>query len=631
MTTTAVSMHIIEQRFLRGPNLYGHVPCLMTVLDPGALADTPVQLLRERQARLAGLLPELEAHAADALAGAASRCVRDGDPAGWVYMLAMVQRELQRLAGGAHQFDVVHVLPGSPVRYRLVSGYTAEALAADALAAAIALMTAIAEEAAFDVADTLAALRTSAARQEVSPATAKVLSAAQERGVPVLTLGETPAQFQLGWGSLQTRIVDDATALQADSAGSVFPQGDGRIPVIAVTGTNGKTTTVLMLAHTVQLAGMRCGLTTTEGVYIGGERVFKGDCSGYWSARRVLTSPEVDFAVLETARGGILKRGLAFDRCDVGVVLNVSADHLGLDGIDTVRDLAVVKGLVAQVASRAVVLNAEDMHCTAMAGRLDPAVEVLYFSLDPDHPVLLRHLEQGGRAAYLQDGTVVLADGSRRHALLNVNAMPSSLGGHARYNIANGMAAAAALLASGFNEVQIAAGLSSFVSDHQNNPLRSNVFHLRESGVTLIVDYAHNAAAYTAVGQAARSMAQRRVIGVVTAPGDRRDVDLHEIGRACGSNFDQLLVYESSRRGRAPGATGELIVRGIAQSGGVCKAWRQIDDVREALAYALVSCQAGDVLVYSCPGTLEYLHQALLAHDTEAAAMVADLEELPCR
>jgi cyanophycin synthetase len=126
-------------------------------------------------------------------------------------------------------------------------------------------------------------------------------------------------------------------------------------------------------------------------------------------------------------------------------------------------------------------------------------------------------------------------------------------------------------------------------------------------------------------------MAQRRVIGVVTAPGDRRDVDLHKIGRACGSNFDQLLVYESSRRGRAPGATGELIVRGIAQSGGVCKAWRQIDDVREALAYALVSCQAGDVLVYSCPGTLEYLHQALLAHDTEAAAMVADLEELPCR
>jgi cyanophycin synthetase len=630
MVTTAASMHIIEQRFLRGPNLYGHVPCLMTVLGPGALLDMPVALWRARQARLAELLPELEAHAADTLSGAASRCFSDGDPAGWVYVLVMVQRELQRLAGGARQFDVVHLLPGSPVHYRLVSGYTSEALAAEALAAAIALMTALAEDAAFDVAVPLAALRVTAARQAVSPAIAKVLGAAQQRGVPVLALGENPAQFQLGWGSLQTRIVDDATALPAGSADGVLPAGDGRIPIIAVTGTNGKTTTALMLAHAVQLAGLRCGLTTTEGVYIDGERVVKGDCSGYWSARRVLTSPEVDFAVLETARGGILKRGLAFDRCDVTVVLNVSADHLGLDGIDTVRDLAVVKGLVAQVASRAVVLNAEDLHCTAMTRRLDPGVEVLYFSLDPDHPVLLRHLEQDGRAAYLQDGTVVLADGSRRHALLNVNAMPSSLGGHARYNIANGMAAAAALLASGFSDVQIAAGLSSFVSDHQSNPLRSNIFHLRESGITLIVDYAHNAAAYTALGQAARSMAQRRVLGVITAPGDRRDVDLHDIGRVCGSNFDQLTVYESARRGRGAGETGALIVRGIEQSGGLCKAWRQIDDVRAALAYALALAQPGDVLVYSCPGTLEHLYQALLAHDTEAAATVAGLEGLPC-
>jgi cyanophycin synthetase len=443
--------------------------------------------------------------------------------------------------------------------------------------------------------------------------------------MPVLAVGENPAQFQLGWGSLQTRVVDDDTAVQAGSADAVFPRGEGRIPIIAVTGTNGKTTTALMLAHAVQLAGLRCGLTTTEGVYIDGARIVKGDCSGYWSARRVLTSPDVDFAVLETARGGILKRGLAFDRCDVSVVLNVSADHLGLDGIDTVRDLAVVKGLVARVASRAAVLNAEDMHCTAMARQLEQGVEVLYFSLDPDHPVLLRHLEQGGRAAYLQDGMLVLADGSRRQALLNVNAMPSSLGGHARYNVANGLAAAAALLASGFNDVQIAAGLSSFVSDHQSNPLRSNIFHLRESGITLIVDYAHNAAAYAALGQAARSMAQRRVIGVITAPGDRRDVDLHDIGGACGSHFDQLTVYESARRGREPGETGALIVRGIEQSGGVCRAWRQIDDVREALAYALGLCEAGDVLVYSCPATLEHLYQALLARDAEAAAMVAGL------
>ena len=231
----------------------------------------------------------------------------------------------------------------------------------------------------------------------------------------------------------------------------------------------------------------RTGVTTTEGVYIDGQRIMEGDCTGYRSARAVLTSPEVDFAVLETARGGILKRGLAYDKCDVSVVLNISSDHLGLDGVDTVEELAKVKAVVAQRASRAVVLNAEDDYCVAMAAQLRDGVDIIYFSLDPENTVLLRHLENGGRAVYLQDMTLVLANGARHEALVDARQMPVSLGGAARYNIANALAAAAALAAHGFGNLEIADGLRSFVSDAKHNPMRSNLFDV--DGVKVIVDY----------------------------------------------------------------------------------------------------------------------------------------------
>ncbi|MGV7207416.1 cyanophycin synthetase [Oxalobacteraceae bacterium A2-2] len=406
-------------------------------------------------------------------------------------------------------------------------------------------------------------------------------------------------------------------------ADAMFGGDQGRIPVIAVTGTNGKTTTSLLLGHTARLAGRRTGVTTTEGIYIDGQRITRGDCSGYWSARTVLGAPEVDFAVLETARGGILKRGLAFDRCDVSVVLNVSADHLGLDGIDTVRALSRVKAVVAKAASRAVVLNAEDSHCVAMAAQLDPGVEVLYFALSHDHPVLARHMEQGGRGAFLQDGMLVLCNGARRQELLDAAAMPMSLGGHARFNIANALAAAAALSASGFDPAQIAAGLATFVSDNKTNPLRANVFKL--GGATLIVDYAHNPAAYKALGQAARGMARGRLIGVITAPGDRRDADLREVGQVCAAHFDDLTVYESSLRGRAPGEPGRLIMAGAQAAGTACRL-QQIDDVRTALRLAISACAPGDVLVFSCASALADVVEAVRSELPPAAAeMAADL------
>lgn len=403
---------------------------------------------------------------------------------------------------------------------------------------------------------------------------------------------------------------------------AMYGNDNGRIPVIAITGTNGKTTTTLMTAHCAKLAGFTTGVTTTEGVYIEGRRIVQGDCSGYWSARTVLTDPTVDFAVLETARGGILKRGLAFDRCDVAVVLNISADHLGMDGVNTVEELARVKGVVASVASRCVVLNAEDRHCVRLATRLRDSVEILYFSLDAEHPVLLKHVESGGRAAYLQDGELVLADGTRHHALLRAADMPSTLDGHARYNIANGLAAAAALMASGFTNEQIAAGLAGFVSDGRNNPLRSNVFDVR--GVKVVVDYAHNPAAYAALAEMARGIGRGRTVAVITTPGDRRDQDMQAVGATCALGFDQVVVYESQNRGRAAGDSAQLMVAGALASGVLPASIHSRLNGREALRHGLSLCEPGDVLVFACGSSLNEVVEALRESDPESAMRIAE-------
>ncbi|MCC2955506.1 cyanophycin synthetase [Massilia sp. IC2-477] len=409
----------------------------------------------------------------------------------------------------------------------------------------------------------------------------------------------------------------DAGAAIVDA---LFGDCNGRIPTVAITGTNGKTTTSLLIAHATRMAGLRTGVTTTEGVYVDGVPTVKGDCTGYHSARSILSSPEVDFAVLETARGGILKRGLAYDHVDVSVVLNVSSDHLGLDGVETLDDLAKVKAVVAGRASRAVVLNAEDDYCVAMAESLRDGVEIIYFSLDADNPVLLRHLENGGRAVYLQDHTLVLANGARHEALLDARDMPVSLGGAARFNIANALAAAGALTAHGFGNEEIADGLRSFVSDAKHNPIRSNLFDV--DGVAVIVDYAHNCAAYAALAESARAMSAGRLVGVVAAPGDRRDADLIDIGRTCAAGFDDLVVFETENRGRASGETASLLVRGARLGRLADDSLSVVLDSREAIRHGLSLCKPGDVLVFGCGSTLSELTDAIRPDKPELARRI---------
>ena len=388
--------------------------------------------------------------------------------------------------------------------------------------------------------------------------------------------------------------------------GLFAPSDDGRIPLIAVTGTNGKTTTALAIAHALQSFGLRTGYTTTEGVYVDGRRVMDGDCTGYWSGRAVLTDPDIDAAVLETARGGILKRGLCYDRSDVAIVLNVSADHLGQDGIETLDELAQVKAVVADTARRALVLNAEDERCVAMAAQAREGVEVVFFALQPEHPVVLQHLSAGGRAVVLRDADIVLATREGLRPVVRADRLPFTLGGRARCNVANALAAVAALLALGRPPQLVAQALSSFACNSQSNPLRFNVFQL--GAVRLVVDYAHNLAAYRALIDTCRATGSGRLVGVVSAPGDRRDAELAEIGRLCAEGFDDTIVYEIDEdRGRAPGDTARPLLAGTCAAG---RPATELLDVRNALREGLRRCQPGDTLVYGCATHLSDLHAA---------------------
>lgn len=422
---------------------------------------------------------------------------------------------------------------------------------------------------------------------------------------------------------------------------ALFDAGDdGRVPIIAVTGSNGKTTTTLSIAHVLQGIGHVTGVATTEGITVAGRSIQNGDCTGYWSARTVLSSPEVEFAVLETARGGMLKRGLGFDRCDVGVVLNVHDDHLGLDGIETMKDLARVKGLIVATARKAVVLNADDDSCVGLAARAPSSTEVIYFGFDAVRPAMASHIERGGRAVYFNNGMLVWADGQHHTPLVCAGQLPTTLHGRARHNIANAMACFAALLALDVPGERIAAELSSFSSSESQNPMRLNVYRYRD--VTLVVDYAHNAAAYEAIIATGRLITQGRMIGVVAAPCDRRKTDLVAVGQVCGRGFDSLVIYEmDDLRGKPPGRTAELIAHGarvakridVAPPDGPARV-HSVLDVRAALRHALDLAVAGDLIIFGCASHASEFHEALVGVDfaeVDANMLNQSLNALPAR
>ncbi|MGV8941070.1 MAG: cyanophycin synthetase [Lysobacter sp.] len=399
--------------------------------------------------------------------------------------------------------------------------------------------------------------------------------------------------------------VAPSEGLARDVAGPVidmlFPPGTpSRVPVAAVTGTNGKTTTARMLAHITKMGGYTPGLTTTDGVYIDGQRSVEGDMTGPVSTRMVLADPQIDMAVLEVARGGLLRAGMGVPYVDVGAVLNVAADHLGMKGIDTLEQLAEVKRIVAEVARDCAVLNADDPLVLKMAAYTD-AKTICYVTTNPQHPLVREHIRAGGRACALEAGIngemITLYDKGSHIPLLWTHLVPATLEGRAMHNVQNAMFAAAMAFSLGIKLDAIRQGLRTFDTTFFQAPGRMNVF--AEHPFKVIFDYAHNAHAVGAMADLAQRMevSGRRIV-VVAGPGDRRDEDLCAIADAVAGRFDHYICRrDDNLRGRDGDEVPRILAKALLAQGVDEAQVSLINEEQAAIDAALRMGQAGDLVL----------------------------------
>jgi cyanophycin synthetase len=377
----------------------------------------------------------------------------------------------------------------------------------------------------------------------------------------------------------------------------LFPdEGNGRIPIVAVTGVNGKTTTTRLIAHILGVMYKTVGFTCTDGIYVNHRRIDTGDCSGPKSAGAVLMNPAVEAAVFETARGGILREGLGFDQCSVAVVTNIGeGDHLGLSDIHTLDDLARVKRVIVDVVPKtgAAVLNASDPLVAAMAKHC--AGSVVYFSRDPNHPLLTQRRAEGGRVAFERDNSVVLADGPSEFSLLSFDRIPITHGGKVGFQCENVLAAAAACWAQGIPAEVIRTGLETFGATLGKSPGRFNLMDI--NGATVVVDYGHNTSSLQAMLEIIQQFPHKRRLALYSAAGDRRDIDLVQQGELLGKAFDRVFIYEDHYlRGRQPGEIMQLFEQGLKKSARVTE-MRSITGWKTACAEVIAAAQPGELVL----------------------------------
>ncbi|EYE89784.1 cyanophycin synthetase [Fervidicella metallireducens AeB] len=376
----------------------------------------------------------------------------------------------------------------------------------------------------------------------------------------------------------------------------LFPsKSEYSIPVISVTGTNGKTTTTRLIAHIMSLKGLCVGMTTTSGIYINDKCIIKGDTTGPDSAKTILMDKRVDIAVLETARGGIVRRGLGYDLADVGVITNISEDHLGIDGINTMEELADVKSLVVEAVKDYgyAVLNADDESVNLLSQRVK--CNIIYFSKSEDNLILKKHIMDGGIGIFIRDNFICLADAERVEPIIDICQIPSTYNGKLQYNVENSMAAVAACIGLRVDVETIAKGLKTFYLDAAQNPGRFNVYNV--DNFKVVVDYGHNIGGYTAVIESLKKMEFNRLVGVIGVPGDRTDSSIIEVGGICGKGFDYIYIKEDAdKRGRKEGEVAALLEMGILSAHKEKENYKVILSETEALKTALENAKDGDCI-----------------------------------
>jgi cyanophycin synthetase len=376
----------------------------------------------------------------------------------------------------------------------------------------------------------------------------------------------------------------------------LYPPGKpSRIPIIAVTGTNGKTTTTRLIAHIVKFNGFKVGYTTSDGIYVQNHMLEKGDTTGPISAEYILKDPTVEFAVLETARGGILRSGLGFSRCDIAIITNIQEDHLGLSDIHTLEDLARVKSTVVKSVKKDgwAILNAEDEQCLEIAKTL--SCHVALFSMNEHCDAIVNHCRAGGIAAIYENGFVTIKKGDWKIRVEKATHIPLTMGGKARFMIANVLAATLASYLYGFKTEDIKTSLTTFIPGAAQTPGRMNVFNFKKFNV--MIDFAHNPAGYLGIEEFMQSVQSPHKVGIIAGVGDRRDSDIRDCATIAGRMFDHIIIrQEKHLRGRTEEEIIGLILEGIEASGKKVS-YEIIPKETEAIKHAISSAKDGTFIV----------------------------------
>jgi cyanophycin synthetase len=421
-----------------------------------------------------------------------------------------------------------------------------------------------------------------------------------------------------------------------DVAGPVldmlFPPGTPkRIPIAAITGTNGKTTTSRMLAHILQMSNYTVGLTSTDGVYIDGQLTVSGDMTGPVSARMVLRDPSVDAAVMESARGGMLRGGLGFRRCNVACCLNVAADHLGLKGINTLEQLAQIKRIPIEIAEDAAILNADDVHCLQMADYTE-AKRLCYVTMNPGHTLVKQHIRAGGQAFVLEEGMnghmITIYDNQVHTPLLWSHLIPATIEGRALHNVQNAMFAAAMAYNMDISLEHIRNGLRTFDSTFFQAPGRMNIYN--EHPFKVILDYAHNPAAVKVMCDVVDrfDVAGKKMV-VLAAPGDRRDEDIVEIATIAASHFDYFICRcDDNRRGRGPDEVANILRQSLMAAGVTEDRIETIPD-EEAAVQAVLSKAGQDDLLLVLADNIKRTWKQIIYFNSGNAATEKEQKTVP--
>jgi len=409
----------------------------------------------------------------------------------------------------------------------------------------------------------------------------QLISEAVKADIPYL-LGDDENKFQFGYGKMAVLLSEDALP---DSIQTIFPNGqNGRIPIFAITGSNGKTTTSRLIAHILKVNGYKVGFTTSDGIYIDGKMINKGDTTGPMSAKIVLRNPLVNVAVLETARGGIVRAGLGFDWCDISVVTNVQDDHLGISDIETMEDLTQVKGVIVKATNPFghTILNADNPYSVSLANNAPCTVN--WFSMQSDNPMIINDLVKDGFAAFVQDNFLVLKINNQNIQVLPLKEIPITFGGKVGFMVQNALAATLATAIFGIKPSEISKGLKTFLPSTEQTPGRMNIFDLEKCKI--MVDFAHNPDGFAGIRDFLSGIESSNKVGIIVATGDRKEEDIIELGRLSAEMFNQIFIHQVKfLRGKKAEELVALLVKGI-ESHKPSVPWQRVPDNQEPLEYA---------------------------------------------